>query len=169
MQVHTFTLPISASPQSLERIVVSPGRQRFALLALAGEVDRFALVAYQVDRCEIFRALEYYLLRRVVHAGLTKIVRWSGAFMHGVGRQNKNPAGKLMKTVLRPLVALALQINEVCFDLSCIVFERLAFLIARREFLLQLKRGVLDVDDAVIESAQRLVNFRVIARLSGSL
>ena len=70
---------------------------------------------------------------------------------------------------LRPLVALALQINEVCFDLSCIVFERLAFLMARREFLLQLKRGVLDVDDAVIESAQRLVNFRVIARLSGSL
>ena len=78
------------------------------LLPLAGEVDRFAFVAYKVYRFDVFLSLEYYLLRHIDHAGLANVVRRSGAFVRFVWREDKHPLGKLMKAVLRPLVPLAL-------------------------------------------------------------
>ena len=138
--------------------------ERLVLLTLAGEVGRFALIAYKVDRLAVLRPLEYHLLRHVVHAGLAKVVHWVSLLMSFVGRQHEDAPGKLMQVVLRPLTPMAFELSQACLGLSLPLSERIALCFLRREFRLKVKRGISDFEYALIERDQRVLDFRLIAR-----
>lgn len=128
------------------------------------------VLAYRTRQDVVAQAillLEYAFLRRVVHAGLAKIVRAAAILARFYLREDKNAFRKLVKVVLRPLRFLLFKLSDACFELSFSVFERLNLLAHRRHFLLCLKRGVLDLEDPVINVLQRVGDLRVITGRHG--
>lgn len=108
---------------------------------------------------------EYYLLRFVVHAGLAKIVHGIGWILRCGKGQNKYPLlAKLVQAVLGPVSPLLLKLSNLCTKLACLVFERLDFIASRRLFFLELQRGVLDINDPIVERLCGLGQLRIIAQ-----
>lgn len=134
---------------------------------LAGSV---IVLAYGTRKHALERfcaALEYAFLRRVVHAGLAKVVRAAAILARLYLREDKNAFSKLVKVVLLPLRFLMFKLSDACTELSLPVFERLYLIAHRRDFLKGLKRGVLHVDDSIIDVLQRSGDLRVIACCRG--
>lgn len=119
--------------------------------------------ALQIDRAITRASLEYVFLRFIVHAGLAKVVHGIGHIFRFKASQNKDAYGKFVQTVLGAFVPSLLKISNVCTQLACVVFERLDFISSRRLFFLELKRGVLNIDDPIVDRLCRLGELRIIS------
>lgn len=141
--------------------------ERWHRVRLAGEDGRVAYIANKVHLPVFLLDLEYYLLRRVVHAGLAKVMGGCGSITGALVREDERAFVNLFQRVLSPIRFALLEVSNRCFELSFVVFERLNLISHRRRFLLQVKRGVLYVEDFESELLSRLCDFEVVACLDG--
>lgn len=133
------------------------------LVRLAGEDDCFAFVTHEIDTPAFLLALEYYLLRRIVHAGLADVVRGIGILIRLDVLKDKRSWVQLAQIVLSPLMLPLRKLSDLCCQLSFFVFERLDLILHRRHLLLRLERGVLDVEDPFLHRLQRIGELRIVA------
>lgn len=114
-------------------------------------------------------ALEYRFLRFVVHAWLAKVVGIAAILAGFYLREDKNALGKLVKVVLLPLRFLLFKLSNACTEFSFPVFERIYLLGCRKHLSLQIKRGVLDLDDPFLKHLLKLGEFRLITGRNSAL
>lgn len=133
------------------------------LICAPGEVDRVAVIAHKVYAPALLLTLEHDFLRFVVHAWLAKVVRASASLARLYLCENKNALRQLMKVVLRPLRAPLFKLSELCTELSLVVFERINLIASRRVLLLQLKRGVCDLEDMFIQHLLHLGELHIVS------
>ena len=146
---------------------MSSKRAHIYRVRLAGEIDGFAFIAMQTYPPMASHLLEYYFLRRVVHAGLAKIVRGCAAAIRFLIRQDECAFVNLIQRVLRPLLPPLLKLSNACTEFSFVVFERLNLIAHRRRFLLQVQRGVLYVEDFDGQILRSFGDFVFVARGDG--
>ncbi len=132
------------------------------LICAPGEVDRVAVIAHKVYAPVSLLTLEYDFLRFVVHAGLAKVVRASGGLARLYLGEDKGALRKLMKIVLRPFRAPLFKLGDLCTEFSLLVFERINLIASRRVLLLQLERGVCDLEDLFIQHLLHVGEFQVV-------
>lgn len=135
---------------------------RVHLIRLAGEKSAFALVTHKIYAPAFFLSLEYYLLRRVVHAGLANAVRGIGSILRADVCENERPFVYFFQCVARPFRKLLLKSSNLGVELSLIVFERLDLILHRRHLLLRLQRGVLDIEDPFLQRLERIGELRIV-------
>jgi len=143
--------------------------QRRHRVRLAGENGRFAYVAHKAYAPVFLLDLEYHFLRRIVHAGLTDVVRWLGIVIRRAVQQDVRTGMDFTKCILLPVLPAALKLSNACCELSFVVFERLNLILHRRHFLLRLQCGVLDVEDPFLQRLERIGELRVVSCCDGCL
>lgn len=142
-----------------------------AWVGAAGEEAGIALVALKIDpifvhsRARYF--LEYYFLRRVIHAGLAKVVHGSAAVARLYVSEDEGALRNFLKLIVSPLRLPLLELSNLCCKFSFVVFERLNFIMECRRFLLQLKRGILYVEYLDVQVIRRLGDLTFVPRVQG--
>lgn len=132
------------------------------LIGTSGEVNRIAVIAHKVYASAPLLTLEYDFLRFVVHAGLAKVVRASGGLARLYLGEDKGALRKLVKIVLRPFRTPLFKLGDLCTEFSLLVFERINLIASRRVLLLQLERGVCDLEDLFIQHLLHIGEFQVV-------
>jgi hypothetical protein len=143
------------------RISPHPVNVHVHRIGLTGEVDGIALVTHQIHLPRLFLTLEYDFFRHVVHAGLAKVVHGSAVLARFYMRENENTLRKLLKFVLLPLRFSLFKLSNLCVELSFAVLQRIDLITCRRHLLLQLERGILDLENPFVESLRCLGDFDV--------
>lgn len=110
-----------------------------------GLILGFAFGARQL-RIPAICHLEYRLLTKVVHAGLAKIVRWLSICGEFFQAQDKRAGMNLFHLVSVPLGRLLLQFSNTLAKCAALVFRRAFRLGARKQFLLEVQTGILDLN-----------------------
>ncbi len=131
----------------------------------AGPVGVIAARAFKGNFSHASFFLEYRLLRFVVHASLAKVVHGLGRLSRWSNRcEGEGSFAQLVKLVVRPQYSLLLKLSNACTQLACLVFERIDFISGRRLFFLELERGILNVDDPIVERLSRLGQLRIVTQ-----
>lgn len=153
-----MTLTAAGLKRSRDAICMSePGNRQMPTFVLV-----LAHRASQNKKTQFILAMEYAFLRRVVHAGLAKVVRAAAILARFYLSEDEDAFRKLTKVVLLPFRFLMFKLSDACTELSFPVFERLNLIAHRRHFLLCMERGVLDLEDPVIDVLQRVGDLRVV-------
>lgn len=124
---------------------------------------------HHTDSNEVLRFLKHVFFRKTVHAALAHPVHWGAVVARWNIRIGEAPFGKLLQFVVAPLVKPIFKLSDLCFHGAQVIFEHLYLVSCRRLFLLELKDGVLNVDDPFVHELRRLGELRFIACRDGLL
>lgn len=129
----------------------------------AGWVMLMALIANQ--QIMVMVQAEYGFLRFVIHAGLAKIVSGCGIATRRLILERDHTGGYFCKFVLGLVFKLLFKVSDSAFHLAFAVGQRVILLGGIKQALLELDRGVLNLDDSVVKFLERSAYFRIIERL----
>ena len=129
--------------------------------SFAGQVVIVTFRATQVRA--VWHSLEYRFLTSVVHAGLAKVVHGCSVICCVLECINECTVGKLMNLVMRTVIRLLEKLSDFSLQLATLVFERSHLLFCRRVFLLSLNADVLELNDSIIKTLERVGDLRIVA------
>lgn len=90
--------------------------------------------------------LEYCFLTNVVHAGLTKAVRWLSICGRFLQAKDESAGMDFFHLISSPVSRLLFQLSDTLAECAALVFRRAFRLGARKQFLLEVQAGVLNLD-----------------------
>lgn len=90
--------------------------------------------------------LEYRLLTKVVHAGLAKAVRWLSICGRFLQAKDERAWMDFFHLISVPVSRLLFQLSDTLAKSAAFVFRRAFRLGARKQFLLEVQTGVLNLD-----------------------